>query len=97
MLNDMIPVVITKSGRRRKVPAPVGVCVVSRRGQIFRCVGEEAYTTRMGEDWALWTWISDCRECGEMFTIGMPAEAPINPTNFNKRCREHRKPGVTAR
>jgi hypothetical protein len=60
--------------------------------QPYGRLGSEDYVNRYGRTVSLQVWASCCATCGEPFTFTALADRD----DFNRRCREHRRPGVHA-
>lgn len=72
---------VTATGKTRKF-----------RDQVYKCIGLEPYERIDGSRTMLSLWRSACAECGRPFVTSLPAKARrFEP---NRRCREHRRPGV---
>jgi hypothetical protein len=65
----------------------------SRTGQRFTCVGAAGHVTRDGRLVYLDVWRSNCWECGASFE----QKTAVPMLAVNKRCREHRLPGIWTR
>lgn len=63
---------------------------VDVKGQVYRWFGfEYCPTAKSGR---LAVWLADCPDCGATFEVKFPG--PFTPNKVNRRCANHRKPGV---
>ena len=62
------------------------------RGQTYALIRSRPYIRRDGSTTELFIWRGHCAECGTAFGFSTPAlSSKFEP---NRRCREHRRPGV---
>jgi hypothetical protein len=69
---------------------PVGLVVIGKGDQRYRCVTVEPYVRTDGTRSAIAVWESPCRVCGVPFTI-KGASTVVSVIRFNRTCEQHHR------